>query len=626
VNLSHGLVNKLVYLAILILMLIPLFLLGQPESGTSERSGGQLTQMRDDFEISEADLGEINPASETMKLSSLGMRGVAASILWNKAHDHKVHHEWDRLRATLNNITLLQPHFEKVWEFQAHNMSYNVSTEFDDYRQRYAWVTGGTEYLTEGVRQNRKAPTLIWTTGWYYGQKLGMSDEKRQFRRLFAEDQPLHERIRAEGIDVDGNESLGPDRKPDNWLVGRQWLKRGYQLTREGGVPIRRKTPLHFYETGPKWLINHAVAIEEEGELSSAAQRAWQTASNGWINYGEETIPTTAEFTIRLGEIDELARRITEQQAEFDELTGAVRDEMRKERIQQLTDSQRALLDIPDEERTDEQRGEVTKLELLITPKPMEIAKRVPAKDKLKAIELAAAMNYTARRINKVDGYRQQVNYEYWGTRALAEQTSLMVEARRLVYEADRLNENAELDKAIEKYEEAWGKWAQIFENYPLLVFDASSDDLMDSLKRYRTAIDSEEFPDDFPLDEFVEKRMSGAYSPDEYEALREKQRKLNADQQRQQDLLNLDFRKMMSDAQGSVKAPEPTEAEEQAAEPDGAETPSESKPDGEMKQEESPAEESPAEESPAEESPAEESPAEESPAEEKPAEDSEAE
>ena len=57
--------------------------------------------MRQEFDISEADLGEISPASETMKLASLGLRGVAATLLWEKAHKYRVMHEWDRLKASL---------------------------------------------------------------------------------------------------------------------------------------------------------------------------------------------------------------------------------------------------------------------------------------------------------------------------------------------------------------------------------------------------------------------------------------------------------------------------------------------------------------------------------------------
>ncbi|MEM9645951.1 MAG: IRE (iron responsive element), partial [Planctomycetota bacterium] len=234
-NLKSAFGRKLLYLGILVLMLIPLFLLGQPATGKNDK-GGQLADLRDRFDIAEADLGEISPASETMKLASLGMRGVASTFLWDKAHDYAVQHEWDRLKATLNQIALLQPHFDRVWEFQGWNLAYNVSSEFDDYRQRYQMVGEGADYLARGVRRNKNATRLVWYAGWLYGQKLGVADEKVQFRRLFADDEIQHQDLREEGINVDSPEARGPLGKPDNWLVGRLWMNRGYKLV-DSGVP-----------------------------------------------------------------------------------------------------------------------------------------------------------------------------------------------------------------------------------------------------------------------------------------------------------------------------------------------------------------------------------------------------
>ncbi len=291
-NRTTALGRKLIYLAVLVAMLIPLYLLGQPAGGQGDL-GGRLSVMRHQFNIAESDLGEISPASETMKLASLGLRGVAATLLWNKAHEYRVLHEWDRLKATLNNIALLQPHFDKVWEHQAHNLAYNVSVEFDDYRQRYEMVREGTEFLTRGVRQNTNATRLVWYTGWFYGSKMGMSDEKVQFRRLFADDEVLHESLLKENIAVDSPEARGPLGKPDNWLVGRLWLNHGYDLV-DSGVKIRRQTPLNFFDTGPKWRIKHAESIESEGILDERAQNAWQMASEDWAAFGNRSIPTTS--------------------------------------------------------------------------------------------------------------------------------------------------------------------------------------------------------------------------------------------------------------------------------------------------------------------------------------------
>jgi hypothetical protein len=517
---SHGFRNKLIYLTILIGMLFPLYLLGQPAGGSTGDPGGQLTQMRTSYNIAESELGDINPASETMKLASLGLRGVAATLLWSKAHDYKVHHEWDRLKATLNNIALLQPHYEKVWEFQAHNLSYNVSSEFDDYRQRYAMVREGIEYLTRGVEQNRKAPRLVWHTGWFYGQKLGMSDEKRQFRRLFSDDDPQHENLRTQNIAVDSPDARGPDGRPDNWLVGRQWLYHGYDIV-DGGVKIRNQTPINFYTTGPKWRIKHAEAIESEGILDDRAKNAWQLAGDDWQTYGQRSIPTTSPFTIRLGSLDELRQRRSEKFDEFLQLAGETLQDEKDRLLSSLNAEEQAVLEIPLAERSESEYRLAMQVESRLTPALGAVARKAPESVRLRAIELAAQLEDLDARATKTDMYRNQINYEYWRTLTLAEQEERTVQARRLLYEAEQANADADLDLAIEKYEESFELWADIFDDYPVLLLDELSDDLMRSIRRYRIAIDSDTFDDDFPLAAFVEIMERDDKSAAEYERIR---------------------------------------------------------------------------------------------------------
>ena len=519
-NRTKSLWRKLTYLAILLAMLIPLFLLGQPSGGKGD-PGGQLSVMRHEYNIAESDLGEISPASETMKLASLGMRGVAATLLWNKAHTYKVLHEWDRLKATLNNIALLQPHFDKVWEHQAHNLAYNVSTEFDDYRQRYEMVREGTEFLTRGVRQNTSAPRLVWYTGWFYGQKLGMSDEKVQFRRLFSDDEALHNALLGEDIAVDSPEARGPLGKPDNWLVGRLWLNHGYELV-DGGVKIRRQTPLNFYETGPKWRIKHAESIESEGILDERAQNAWQMADDDWLAFGTRTIPTTSPFTIKLNQLEDLENQRDEKIEEFRQLNEEAFAAARQARIDKMPAEILEFWQKPDSELTQQQRQLMPSIIKGLVPNLISLAKTSDDSVRLESVNIAGQVQDLNNRIQKTIGYRTQINYPYWKTLTQAEQEERTVNARRLIYEAEQANDNAELDQAIELYEQAFVLWAEIFDDYPLLTIDDTAEDLFTSVRRYMVAIDSQEIPENFPLATFV--TMMGEFGQVDstmYEAVR---------------------------------------------------------------------------------------------------------
>lgn len=523
-NRSSGFRNQLIYLTVMIAMLIPLYLLGQPAGGSSGDGGGQLTQMRTRYNIAESELGDINPASETMKLASLGLRGVAATLLWSKANEYKVNHEWDRLKATLNNIALLQPHYEKVWEFQAHNLSYNVSAEFDDYRQRYSMVREGIEYLTRGVEQNRKASRLVWYTGWFYGQKIGMSDEKRQFRKLFSDDKPQHEELRESNIAVDSPDARGPDGKPDNWLVGRQWLLYGYNLV-DSGVKIRNQTPINFYQTGPKWRIKHAEAIESEGVLDDRAKSAWQQGADDWQSFGQRSVPTTSPFTIKLGSILELDQQRQALTKQLMDLAGETYRAEEKLLRDGLNDQEREALAVPPEERNQEQGMLAMQLEVRLKPMWSRVARKAPENVRLRAIQLAAELADVEARYQKTDSYRGQVNYEYWQTLCTAEQEDRTVEARRLLFDAEKANADADIDQAIQKYEQAFAMWAEIIDDFPVLLQDELSDDLMRSINRYKVAIDREDFDDDFPLHPFIEVMLSEKKTSEEYRRLRQLQR-----------------------------------------------------------------------------------------------------
>lgn len=594
-NQSTAFRRKIIYLVILVATLVPLYLLGQPSDGTAD-SGGQLATMRQEFGIAESDLGEISPASETMKLASLGLRGVAATLLWEKAHKYRVLHEWDRLKAALNNIALLQPHYDKVWEHQAHNLAYNVSVEFDDYRQRYEMVREGTEFLTRGVRQNRKAPRLIWYTGWFYGQKIGMSDEKRQFRRLFADDTVLHDSLANEGIAVDSSEALGPFQKPDNWLVGRLWLNHGYDVV-DAGVEIRRQTPINFYETGPKWSIKHAEAIESEGVLDQRAISAWTKASENWDRFGKRSIPTLARFTVKLGSLADLLNERGELVEKFRKLAGQVYLDMRQEKVDQLPIDMRNVYEKDPDQRTEAGKEAMPNILAAIEPNLQEIAQRLPTEKQLPALQILDEIDDLDQRIQKTDGLRKQINYVYWESLSMAEQEDRTVKARKLIYDAEKANREAEVDLAIKLYLEAFQIWYEIFEDYPVLTIDDSAEDLYASIRRYMIMIDSEELSEDFPLSGFAEmmEQGLGRTSPESYERFRKEQEELAAKRQKE---LEEEERRREAEAAKEMKAEAPkdetpkdetTESEEASTDESPVEETTEGEADGKAEEAESP-------------------------------------
>ena len=125
-NMTTAQSRKLTYLGGIVLLLIPIIWLGLPSDGKAG-SGGKLARLRSDYELGESDLGDVDPSSAAMNLVLLGMRGVAVNLLWVDLDKQKDMKRWSEMQAVTESIVRLQPHFEKVWEFNGWNLAIAVS-------------------------------------------------------------------------------------------------------------------------------------------------------------------------------------------------------------------------------------------------------------------------------------------------------------------------------------------------------------------------------------------------------------------------------------------------------------------------------------------------------------------
>jgi len=500
--------RKIVYIGAMVVLLIPLSLISRPS--TSKDAGGVLSQMRDRYKLSQGNLGEIDPGGEAIKLATLGMRGIAANILWTNANHFKMTEQFDKMNATVKQITKLQPNFITVWEFQAHNLSYNTSVEYDDYRLRYHWVKKGLDFLMDGIRYNQESPRLLRALGTFTQQKIGRSDETAQFRRMFRDDKDFHRKLEPH-INMDATLGQTPEgvEKPDNWLVARQWHLKGQDLVDNRGVPIQGQTPLLFHSSPAMTRMYYAQAIEEEGVLDEKARYAWRQAHDEWNQYGQREIPTTYGTLIRLNE-----KEAREQEAEakleaLEQLAPGVRERLKKQRREDLSPEQREALDTPFEERTGEQFALANEAEGKVKVTHMDVADAAPVENRREARRLARQINQLQEEARIIGRYRDIVNFEYWRTRSESEQMIEAVRARKNLYEAQKLFRDADLIEAKKAYERAWDDWAAVFERYPSLLEDVSAEELVESIKRYRSLLVDqlgEEFPEDFKLQKLLDK------------------------------------------------------------------------------------------------------------------------
>ncbi|MFN6105378.1 MAG: hypothetical protein ACK5EA_13170 [Planctomycetaceae bacterium] len=308
--------RKLVYVGGILLLLVPIVLLGSPPDANQEPSrkrpgetevrvkagsGGLLSRLRQQHELGEVSLGDVDPTSSTMNLLLLGFRGMATSRLWMDAQDQQKRKEWAELDSTIKSIVLLQPHFLKVWHFQGWNLAYNVSAEWDAVADRYYWVKHGVKFYMEGKDRNEKFPDLYWYTGDTLGKKIGRSDEWKQFREFFR-NEPDKEQF-PNGFDPEVN----PDKK-DNYLAARDWFLKANDAADQynNRQRIMAEPLFRFYPARAK--IDYALALQREGNFGEESRAAWEEAFDEWANkYGRE------EFDCPIGRV---YMEVTEEEAQ----------------------------------------------------------------------------------------------------------------------------------------------------------------------------------------------------------------------------------------------------------------------------------------------------------------------
>jgi len=475
-------------------LLIPLSALSQPADTTSP--GGKLARLRKAAGLAQANLGAVDPTSETMRLATLGLKNVAVTLLWDRVNHYKKVEDWTNLSAALEQMTKLQPNFYSVWDFQAHNLSYNISVEFDDYHDRYAWVMKGIEFLRQGIALNQRDPRLLGRMGWFLGHKIGKSDEKQQFRRLFKADDDFHDR--------DDPDRTLPER--DNWLVARQKYLAAQRLADSGA---RLKTTALIFHSEPMMTaINYARATEDDGTFGVVARDAWKLAGEEMVRFAMREIPTSWDVPIRLGlREDELARagRIA---ADLEALLPGRFAALEQQLRDGLSAEQKQALAVAPLERSEKQQQLAAAAEAAVKVTWPQVARAAPADVQARAKDLARQYVEAQETAEIIDRYRDIVNFDFWRAACEAEVTEPALLAREQIWEADREFENARLQTAKKAFEEAFAAWRQVLDASPVLRQDSlSAQDMRDVVDRYRKLLEQldEPFPKPFVLQDVLD-------------------------------------------------------------------------------------------------------------------------
>lgn len=118
-------------------------------------------------------------------------RGLIVDILWMRADKLKEEGQFFDAKQLAEWITVLQPRFASVWDFQAWNMAYNISVAVpaSQWEERWRWVRNGYELLRDkGIEKNPRSILLYRSLGWIFQHKIGgVSDDcHRHYKRELA--------------------------------------------------------------------------------------------------------------------------------------------------------------------------------------------------------------------------------------------------------------------------------------------------------------------------------------------------------------------------------------------------------------------------------------------------------
>ena len=129
------------------------------------------------------------PASIAFATAATGaFRGLVIDILWLRAEKLKMEGQFFDAKQLAEWITILQPRFAAVWDFQAWNMAYNISVTMPatEPQERWRWVKNGYEMLRDkAIPLNPTNISLYRSIALIFQQKIGgVTDDCHNYYKL----------------------------------------------------------------------------------------------------------------------------------------------------------------------------------------------------------------------------------------------------------------------------------------------------------------------------------------------------------------------------------------------------------------------------------------------------------
>ncbi len=528
--------RKVVYLVLVGALLIPVSLISRPASttgtGVGGDAGGVISEMRMEYRLSQSQLSEIDPTSETMKLATMGLRGVAVNLLWLQANEQKKKEEWDNFEATLNALIKIQPNFVRVWEFQAHNLSYNISLEFDDFEYRYTWVRKGIEFLASGIQYNLREHKILDGLGDFTGMKIGNSDEKFQYRRMFRADTDFQSRM-SQYIAPNLYDTRHPVYGHDHWRMAYWWYDKSQKLVQNEGV-TKRTNDLVYYMKKPSQIRHQAITLETEFRTDDDIRDIWREAEDKWDEYGDQRIVTSIGNEVTLSGLSRAFQDVVRLREKLDQMLPDVRENEMPSIYENLGFSaeqikmQRSPMETIGEFEMPKYRALNEMVNFEMRKIDQMIFEQLPPEHIAEARGILSEIDALSNQLEMTEKYQGTANFLYWVDRCKMEQTEEGMLARQAWYDASEMRRKSIFDDeyrfdystqkkvltktgAVTSLLDVFSRYHALFDKYPMLPQGDLGESMIDTAREFRqmTTLLGIPWPEDFPMQDLIDNRAA---------------------------------------------------------------------------------------------------------------------
>jgi len=221
---------------------------------------------------------ELEPGEFAGTLMLGGLRGLVIDLLWLRASSAKEDGRFYESVAVFDLISKVQPRFEQVWEYMAHDLAYNIAVEVHEPDQ-WAWYLAGLDAINRGARRNPQSTHLLRYHAWMFqhrGERVMERVEHHDWSQLV---NPILLRYpEAVRPVAEGTARRGGDGELHVELaVGRLELGASVLLFADGGPPVRARV-VGFDDAGP-------LLEAESGSAAADRYRVVESLSNYQLAY-----------------------------------------------------------------------------------------------------------------------------------------------------------------------------------------------------------------------------------------------------------------------------------------------------------------------------------------------------